>query len=161
MNNKFVARFFQCIAVAVCVELEPATAAEWVPAVAPLMTRWAQEVTATNVWPEYPRPQLQRTAWLNLNGLWDYGITPDTIKEPSSFTGRILVPYPLESALSGVGRSLGPQSKLWYRREFSLPSEWAGKRVRLHFGAVDWQCRVWVNNQYHWGAPGRLRPVHL
>lgn len=120
----------------------------WAPAQAPLMTRWAAEVNPTNAWPEYPRPQLVRLEWLNLNGLWDYAITPAATSSQPQFQGKILVPYPLESALSGVGKPLNAHSKLWYHRRFALPAGWRARRVRLHFGAVDWQCQVWVNGHY-------------
>jgi hypothetical protein len=120
----------------------------WQPAKAPLMTRWAAAVGPTNALPEYPRPQLVRTDWLNLNGLWDYAITPDSINIFPSFTGQILVPFPLESALSGVMTNLDEHSKLWYRRSFSVPESWRKQRVRLHFGAVDWRSQVWVNGRF-------------
>jgi hypothetical protein len=120
-------------------------AAEWHPKQAPLMTRWAAEVSPTNALPDYPRPQLVRPDWLNLNGLWDYAITPDSASEPPSFTRQILVPFPVESALSGVMTNFDEHSKLWYHRTFSVPAAWRGKRVRLHFGAVDWLCQVSVN----------------
>ncbi len=121
--------------------------AAWHPAKAPLMTRWAAEVGPTNALPEYPRPQLVRTEWLNLNGLWDYAITPDTVSSPPPFAAQILVPFPVESALSGVMTNFDEHSKLWYHRRFTLPTAWRGQRVRLHFGAVDWRCQVWVNGQ--------------
>ena len=111
------------------------------------MTRWAAEVSPTNALPEYPRPQLVRPDWLNLNGLWDYAITPDSAEPPAQFAGKILVPFPVESALSGVMTNFDEHSKLWYHRSFSLPESWPGRRVRLHFGAVDWHCQVWVNGQ--------------
>jgi len=117
----------------------------WHPAKAPLMTRWAAEVSPTNVLPEYPRPQLVRSDWLNLNGLWDYAVTPDSVMATTQFDGKILVPFPIESALSGVMTNFNESSKLWYHRSFSLPESWPGRRVRLHFGAVDWHCQVWVN----------------
>ena len=122
-----------------------ADSTNWKPAAGPLMTRWAAEVNPTNALPEYPRPQLVRTQWLNLNGLWDYAIAPTTSDEPSRTDGRILVPFPIESALSGVMKHLSEDDTLWYRRTFHVPKEWFGKRVRLHFGAVDWQARVLVN----------------
>jgi hypothetical protein len=111
------------------------------------MTRWAAEVSPTNALPEYPRPQLVRTNWLNLNGLWDYALTPAAADPPVAYAGTILVPFPIESALSGVRRRLDEQSALWYRRRFVVPAAWAGPRLRLHFGAVDWQARVWLNGQ--------------
>jgi Glycosyl hydrolases family 2, sugar binding domain/Glycosyl hydrolases family 2, TIM barrel domain/Glycosyl hydrolases family 2 len=111
------------------------------------MTRWAAEVSPTNALPEYPRPQLVRPDWLTLNGLWDYAITPATTDQTPAFEAQILVPFPVESALSGVMRRLDEKSALWYRRHFKVPSAWAGRRIRLHFGAVDWQARVLVNGK--------------
>ena len=122
-----------------------APCAGWNPGKSTLMTRWAAEVNPTNVWPEYPRPQLVRPDWENLNGLWDYAITPESLGQPPSFTGKILVPFPLESALSGVMTHCEKTNELWYHRTFSAPVSWRGRRIRLHFGAVDWRCRVWVN----------------
>jgi hypothetical protein len=119
--------------------------AAWQVAKAPLMTRWAAEVGPTNALPEYPRPQLVRTDWLNLNGLWDYAITPDSISNLPPFSGKILVPFPVESALSGVMTNLDEHSKLWYHRKLFRAGFWRQQRVRLHFGAVDWRCQVWVN----------------
>jgi hypothetical protein len=120
----------------------------WQPATGPLFTRWAGEVNPTNVHPEYPRPQLVREEWLNLNGLWDYAITPASVTAVTNFGASILVPFPIESALSGVMRRVDENSTLWYRRQFTVPKEWAGKRVRLHFGAVDWRTQVFINGRF-------------
>ncbi len=119
----------------------------WHVAKAPLMTRWAAEVGPTNALPEYPRPQLVRPDWLNLNGLWDYAILPDSTNQPPPFDGKILVPFPVESALSGVMTNFDEHNKLCYQRSFPVPETWRGRRVRLHFGAVDWRCQVWVNGR--------------
>jgi glycosyl hydrolase family 2 len=110
-----------------------------------LQTRWAPDVSADRVWPEYPRPQLERARWTNLNGTWDYAITASDAERPSSFTGRILVPFPIESQLSGAGVWVAPDQRLWYRRTFTAPERGAGGRVLLNFGAVDWQAAVFVN----------------
>lgn len=123
-----------------------AQAQEWKPAPAPLMTRWAKDVSLDKVHPEYPRPMMVRKKWQNLNGLWQYaaakeGETPPIGKE---LPGRILVPFPVESALSGVGKMI---PRLWYRRTFTVPKDWAGQRVLLHFGAVDWEAKVWINGK--------------
>lgn len=118
----------------------------WQPAPGVLMTRWAAAVSPTNALPEYPRPQLVRNDWLNLNGLWDYEITPATTRTATNFAGQILVPFPIESSLSGVMQPLDENSTLWYRRHFSVPKTWRSQRVRLHFGAVDWHARVSVNS---------------
>ncbi len=141
-NMKF---FLQAVLLLVFAVPACAGAAAWHPAKAPLMTRWAPEVSPTNVWPEYPRPQLVRPDWMNLNGLWDYAITPDEAGQAPPFAGKILVPFPVEAALSGVMTNLDEHSKLWYHRTFSVPAAWRGRRVRLHFGAADWCCEVWVN----------------
>ena len=111
------------------------------------MSSWADDITPSNVHAEYPRPQLVRDQWLNLNGLWDYSITPRGSTPPETYDGAILVPFPLESALSGVQQSINPDHVLWYRQLFELPAEWDKSTVLLHFGAVDWQAVVWVNGQ--------------
>ena len=112
-----------------------------------ITTPWAQQVDPNNTLPEYPRPQMVRGAWKNLNGLWDYAILPKAESKPTSFDGKILVPFAVESALSGVKKTVGKDSLLWYRTTFSLPSSMKGKNVLLHFGAVDWEAEVFVNGQ--------------
>ena len=116
--------------------------AAWQPGAAPLTTRWAAEVTPERVLPDYPRPQLVRAAWLNLNGLWDFALGPDAAR-PEAYDREILVPFPVESALSGIQERVDGK-RLWYRRTFTLPAEW-DERVLLRFGAVDWDAAVWVN----------------
>jgi hypothetical protein len=123
------------------------TAPIWQPAKAPLMTRWASDVSATNSHPEYPRPQLVRPEWRNLNGLWNYAVCPPASGPPENYDGQILVPFPIESALSGVMKPLGAKDVLWYRRTIQIPPDWKDRRVRLQFGAVDWQCKVIVNGR--------------
>lgn len=118
----------------------------WHAAPGPLMTRWAAEVGPTNALPDYPRPQLVRPDWLNLNGLWNYAITPIDVSNITNYEGDILVPFPVESALSGVMRTLDEKSTLWYHREFAVPKTWRGQRIRLHFDAVDWHARVLIND---------------
>ncbi|WP_245564984.1 glycoside hydrolase family 2 protein [Spirosoma panaciterrae] len=113
---------------------------------APIMSRWEKQVTPENAWREYPRPQLVRKQWQNLNGLWDYAITAKTAPKPTQFSGQILVPFAVESTLSKVTKSLLPDQRLWYRRTISLPSDWNGQRIILHFGAVDYECNLWVND---------------
>jgi beta-galactosidase/beta-glucuronidase len=119
---------------------------DWKPAESQLYTRWSKDVDPSNPLPEYPRPQLVRNKWMNLNGLWDYAVTSKKLDQVSDYEGKILVPYPIESALSGVGRKLTPKENLIYRRFFSIPDGWKGKRIILHFGAVDWETTVYVNN---------------
>jgi hypothetical protein len=118
---------------------------DWHPGTNLLSTRWSAQVSPTNALPDYPRPQLVRTDWLSLNGLWDYAISGDSAERMPSPQGKILVPFPIESSLSGVMTNLDEHSKLWYRRTISVPQSWRAGRVRLHFGAVDWRCQVWLN----------------
>jgi len=111
------------------------------------MTRWAKEVTPENVHQEYPRPQLTRTDWMNLNGLWDYSVVSRDQSQPESFQGKILVPFPIESALSGVMKTVSDQEQIWYQKTFSLPQDWRDQKTILHFGASDWETTVYVNDQ--------------
>ena len=97
--------------------------------------------------PEYPRPQMTRPGWFNLNGLWDYAVTPRDQTCPGNFDGKILVPYAIESELSGVRKPLLPEQGLWYRRTFPDPRDGGVMRVLLHFGAVDDECRVTLNGK--------------
>lgn len=110
-----------------------------------LMTRWGKDVTPDNAWRSYPRPQLKRERWLNLNGLWDYAIARDSAPQPARMDGQILVPYPVESKLSRVARKVTPDDRIWYRRSFTVPQDWAGEHVMLNFGAVDFAATIWVN----------------
>ena len=120
---------------------------DWHVAMGPLQTPWAADVSPTNSLPDYPRPQMVRAEWMNLNGLWDYAITADTAEHPISYEGKILVPFPVESALSGIMRDLDEQHTLWYHRTFSVPASWAGRRILLRFGAVDWEAGVFINGK--------------
>jgi len=121
-------------------------AQDWKPAGERIKTEWASRIDPQAPLPEYPRPQMVRYAWQNLNGLWDYALKPAGSNVPSSFDGKILVPYPVESSLSGVMKTVGEKQELWYHRTFNIPAGWKGKDVLLHFGAVDWKADVWVND---------------
>lgn len=112
---------------------------------AAILSRWEKQVTPDNAWREYPRPQMVRPQWQNLNGLWNYAITAKTAAAPTAFDGQILVPFCVESTLSKVTKSLSPEQRLWYRRAVSVPADWQGQRVLLHFGAVDYECGLWLN----------------
>lgn len=113
--------------------------------VGPIITKWGKAVTPANAWRSYPRPQMVRRDWMNLNGQWDYAITKASDGLPARMDGKILVPFAVESRLSGVARKLLPENRLWYRRTFTVPANWSGKRTLLHFGAVDFKSVVWVN----------------
>jgi beta-galactosidase/beta-glucuronidase len=121
-------------------------AAAWQPAAGPLKTRWAKDVSPQNAHPEYPRPQMVRQDWLNLNGLWDLAIAGKDAKH-ATFDTQILVPFPVESALSGVMRPVSENDRIWYRRTFEVPGKWRGQRLLLHFGAVDFEATIWVNGK--------------
>jgi hypothetical protein len=119
----------------------------WQPAEGPLLTKWATEISPDYVLAEYPRPQFVRENWKNLNGLWNFAIRPKDERKPRNFDGQILVPFPVESALSGVAKAVGETKRLWYQRIFSVPEDWRNKQVKLNFGAVDWKTQVWVNGK--------------
>jgi autotransporter-associated beta strand protein len=118
----------------------------WQPRQAPLTTDWAQQVNPANVLPEYPRPQMVRSNWMNLNGVWHFqsGATNDPVPAGQNLAVVILVPFPMESALSGV-MQYSPFS--WYRRQFTVPPDWSGQRILLHFDAVNWRSQIYLNGQ--------------
>ncbi|MDR2496111.1 MAG: beta-galactosidase [Tannerellaceae bacterium] len=120
--------------------------AQWKAAGDNLKTVWAEQVNPADVLPEYPRPQMTRGQWQNLNGLWEYAVAPVGAAEPASFQGQILVPFAIESSLSGVQKEVGAENELWYKREFTVPAGWKNRQVLLHFGAVDWKADVFVND---------------
>ena len=131
---------------AMCLLLSLGVNAQWKPAGDKIMTEWASQVDPSNVLPEYPRPIMERGEWKNLNGLWNYAIIEKGQPIPAAFDGEILVPFAVESALSGVGKRMDDTKELVYQRSFDVPSAWKGKQVLLHFGAVDWKADVWVND---------------
>lgn len=112
-----------------------------------IRTQWFDKVDRRLPLAEYPRPQFERKDWICLNGEYDYAVTGDTADAPKKYDGKILVPFSVESELSGVGKALLPEQRLWYRRKFTVGKEFSGKEALLHFGAVDWQCSVWVNGK--------------
>jgi len=126
-------------------ETTPADPVAWSPVPGEIFSRWATEVDPAAPLPEHPRPQMRRPDWINLNGLWEYSLQPRHADKPHfSAAQRILVPFPIESALSGVGRAIGPEDRLWYRRTAHVPDSWRDSRLLLHFGAVDFAAEVWV-----------------
>ncbi len=110
-----------------------------------ITTRWSADVNPLNPLPEYPRPQMVRDTWKSLNGLWEYAIISSSEPMPKIFQGKILVPFAVESALSGVGKNVGPDNVLWYRTKFTIPSTFRKKNILLHFEAVDWSAEVYLN----------------
>ena len=124
----------------------------------PLLTVWGEQLDRDHPLPEYPRPQLRRDSFLNLNGRWMYAIRPRTDKEPRSYENEIVVPFSPESLLSGVQKKLLPEDTLWYKRTFTLPDGFRKDRVLLHFGAVDQSCRVSVNGKPVGGHEGGYLP---
>ena len=123
------------------------SAQSWKPAGGPLTTPWTDQVSPENVWNEYPRPQMVRPDWKNLNGPWQYAIRSKDAPKPQKYDGSILVPFAIESSLSGVAKPVTPDDRLWYRRTFTIPKNWNGRKTVLHFGAVDWQTTIWLNGK--------------
>src|SRR5262249_32498884 len=126
---------------------------EWRPATAPLMTRWAKDVSPAKARPEYPRPQLVRQEWQNLNGLWEFAFDDDDKGRSAGWSSgktlpmKILVPWTFEAALSGIGKGQEIHERVWYRRTVEVPKSWKDKRGRVQLCAVDWQSTVWVNGR--------------
>lgn len=120
--------------------------AQWKPAGEKIKTAWADQINVNNVLPEYPRPIMVRAEWANLNGLWSYSVRPKGETIPTKFDGQILVPFALESSLSGVQKRITDNEELWYSRTFKIPANWKSDKILLHFGAVDWKSDIWVNN---------------
>ena len=129
----------------------------WRAAESTLMTPWATAVDPAAVLPEYPRPTMARDEWRSLNGLWEFEEAPAELDTPdcNTFSGTVLVPFAFESSLSGVGRRV---EHAWVRRGFEVPESWRGGRVLLHFGAVDWRARVWVNGKFVGAHAGGYDP---
>ena len=126
-----------------------------------MLTPWGETLDREHPLPEYPRPQLRRNSYLNLNGIWEYAITK-TAEKPAAMQGEIVVPFSPETPLSGVGHILQPDEYLWYRRSVTLPEGFfRGGRLLLHFGAVDQRCTVWVNGQEAGSHTGGYLPFAL
>ncbi|KAA6352353.1 Evolved beta-galactosidase subunit alpha [termite gut metagenome] len=130
-----------------------------------IMTPWADQVDPQNTLPEYPRPQMVRGNWINLNGLWDFTKVDFMAYNPTqSFSRKILVPFPMESAISGIRDTNHEKNKgkvFLYRRMFTLPSGTNSKNILLHFGAVDWKCQVYINGTQVGEHKGGFDPFHF
>lgn len=136
-------------------------ASAYKPAGNNIMTTWGENIDPAKVWQEYPRPIMERGEWQNLNGLWDYAIVGADAVTPAEYQGKILVPFCAESALSGVGKEVGADNALWYKRSFTVPKSWRGRDILLNFGAVDWQADVWVNGAKVGSHTGGYTPFSL
>jgi beta-galactosidase/beta-glucuronidase len=119
--------------------------AQWKPAGDKIKTVWGESLDPKNVLSEYPRPLLERSEWQNLNGMWDFSILPVQQTEPARYEEQILVPFPLESSLSGLQKAISDDQAMWYRRTFAIPSAWKNKHILLHFGAIDWKAEIYLN----------------
>ncbi|WP_159467602.1 glycoside hydrolase family 2 protein [Dyadobacter sp. 3J3] len=159
-------KLFASLVVSAAMSFQIATAQQfgsWKMVEGKISTPWAQNVNAANPHPEYPRPQLIREKWVNLNGIWSYSIVPKVSSEtrPATFQGNILVPFAVESALSGVGKTVGKDSVLWYNRKVNFALKSKNENVILHFGAVDWECDVFVNGQKAVAHKGGYDPFSI
>lgn len=126
-----------------------------------LKTTWYDKVDRNCPLSEYPRPQFERKDWMCLNGQYDYSILPESAGMPEKYEGKILVPFAVESELSGVGRPLKSNERLWYHRTFTLDDSFIGKRTILHFCSVDWQCTVWINGNEVGSHTGGYNPFEF
>jgi Glycosyl hydrolases family 2, sugar binding domain/Glycosyl hydrolases family 2, TIM barrel domain/Glycosyl hydrolases family 2/Chitobiase/beta-hexosaminidase C-terminal domain/PA14 domain len=118
----------------------------WKIAENPIVTEWAAKVDPVKPWPEYPRPDIIRKNWINLNGMWDYAVTARDVK-PEKWDGQILVPFPIESALSGVKRKVSDTESIWYKTTFTVPNSWKKEQLLLNFEASDWETKIWVDGK--------------
>ncbi len=132
--------------------------AQWKSEGNKIITKWAESINPEYVHQEYPRPRLVRNEWKNLNGLWDYEITKLGVNKPNFYKNKILVPFPIESSLSGVHKNVGKDNELWYHSTFIIPKLWKGKNIILHFGGVDWKSEVWINDVYVGSHQGGYDP---
>lgn len=154
--NRILLTLAAVLAVTLCI-----AQTSWKPVDGKVMTPWAAKVDPANVLSEYPRPQMVRENWINLNGLWDYAIKEKSEATPTSYDGKILVPFAVESALSGVGKMVGKDNMLWYKQSITVPKNFKGKNVLLHFGAVDWKCDVFVNGTKVGSHQGGYDPFYF
>ncbi len=139
-------RVLSLLVIVICVSCTRNNEITWKISENPILTKWASEIDPSKPWLEYPRPDMKRKSWMSLNGMWDYAITPVNIK-PEKWDGTILVPYPVESALSGVRKRVTENENLWYKRSFKVPSAWKNKRILLNFEASDWETTVLIDGK--------------
>jgi beta-galactosidase/beta-glucuronidase len=154
-------RSFYCLFSLLLLQFTVSAQQGWQPVPGKIASSWAEKVNPAAPLPEYPRPQMVRSNWSNLNGLWQYSILPKEQQAiPGSFQGQILVPFAVESSLSGVSKTVGKDSVLWYKRTVAVPNA-KGKAVLLHFGAVDWKCTVYVNGKEAGSHQGGYDPFTI
>ena len=142
-----------------CTSGEPKV--EWKPAGDKIMTTWGENLDPQNVHPEYPRPQMERADWMNLNGFWQLEVADRGAGDSVYYSGHILVPFAVESALSGVGVTVGKDREMTYTRTFKVPAAWKNRRVMLNFGAVDWETNVYVNGTLAGSHTGDRKSTRL
>ena len=118
----------------------------WTPKGDKIKTKWGINLDVNNIWNEYPRPQLERKNWINLNGPWLYSISGIWSNKPKKPDGIILIPFPLESSLSGVMRNISDEHIIWYEKDIEIPKNWSDKNIILNFGGVDWKCTIYIND---------------
>ena len=118
----------------------------WEPKGDKIKTKWGINLDVNNVWNEYPRPQLERKDWINLNGPWLYSVTGKWSNKPKNADGIILIPFPLESSLSGIMRKISDEQIIWYEKDIEIPQNWSDKNIILNFGGVDWKCFIYIND---------------
>ncbi len=135
--------------------------AQWEPKTSPILTPWGENLDTSQVLPAYPRPQMVRKNWTNLNGWWDFALTDSAVVWPGSFTERILVPFCVESTLSGITRKVTGADAMWYRRRIRLDKPRDGGRILLHFGGVDWHTSLWINGQKAGEHAGAYDPFYF
>ena len=133
----------------------------WTPRGDKIKTKWGINLDINNVWKEYPRPQLQRKEWINLNGPWLYSITEMSSPKPKKADGIILVPFPIESSLSGVMKDFKDNQTIWYEKDIEIPQNWTNKNILLHFGGVDWKCKIYINDIYVGTHSGGYSPFYF
>ena len=133
----------------------------WIPKGDKIKTKWGINLDINNVWQEYPRPQLERKEWINLNGPWLYSITEIGSPKPQKPDGIILIPFPIESSLSGVMKNFYNNQTIWYEKDIEIPQNWSDKNILLHFGGVDWKCKIYMNDIYVGEHSGGYSPFYF
>lgn len=159
LNTSSLFRYFSFVLSFILIQ--EVSAQDWAPVEGHIFTEWTETVDPDNVLPEYPRPQMLRQAWMNLNGVWSFAMQPKDLPAPTSYQENILVPFAVESALSGVKKVVGKNNRVWYQRSFEVPEDWKEHRILLHFGAVDWEAVIYVNGKEAGQHQGGYDPFYF